>query len=107
MPVETSYPLHDLAQTIAHHQSFDPYELAREILAYDNPGHVTVVGLSNSLKLVCLYHLELEELAAFRLSERGIADVGIEAASFRTEELLRDWVQTYPWRFGWIHPRYR
>lgn len=52
MPVETSYPLHDLAQTIAHHQSFDPYELAREILAYDNPGHETVVGLSNSLKLV-------------------------------------------------------
>jgi hypothetical protein len=105
-PYETTK--HELAEAIRRVQPEGaPWELAREILAYDVPGHSHVVGLKRR-GTVSFYHCEDRYAVAVRLAAEGLADGGPTVGRFDEGSIT---VQHWAWlrrnSWAWVHPRYR
>lgn len=84
-----------------------PVELARQLLAYDVPGHSHLVGLDRTAEKAVLYHCEGEYVVFVRFDAEGLADGGARLGSFDWGPGLEAWVEKLAAYWGWVHPRYR
>lgn len=82
-----------------------PGEVAREILEYDSPGHMHLVGLDWQAERVVFYHCDREEVIFVTLHSNGLANGGAVMGSF--EWGFETWVKKMGAYWGWLQPRYR
>lgn len=101
--------LDELAQAIRRLRSdCPPWEVAREILTYDNPGHTHVIGIDRRGQRVTFYHCEDHYAIAVEFDVDGLADGGPSVARFKHGAAgVHRWVEKKRNSWGWIHPRYR
>lgn len=104
-PYETTR--NELAEAIRRVQPEGaPWELAREILAYDVPGHSHVVGLKRR-GTVSFYHCEDRYAVAVRLESDGLADGGPRVGQLDGPVEVAEWAWRRRNSWAWVHPRYR
>lgn len=84
-----------------------PHEAAREVLSYETPDHVHLVGLDRRAERVVYRACRDDEVIFVPLESDGLGDGGPVMGSFEKGEGFEAWVGKMRAYWGWLHPRYR
>lgn len=84
-----------------------PRETARQILEYDRPGHISVVGIDSRAKRVVLFHERDRYAISVAFDGDGLAGGGPEIADLRSDPGLVRWIRKMGVYWDWVNPRYQ
>lgn len=97
-----------LARTIRTRRSdCPPHETARQLLEYDRPGHVGLVGVRYDARRAVLHHEGEGYAVGIEFGPDGLGDGGPVVAEFDGGTTVHAWVRRMRCYWGWVHPRYR
>lgn len=98
----------DLARAIRKRRSDClPGETAREILSYESPDHVHLVGIDTEAERVVFYSCRKNEVIFVPIEADGVADGGPVMGSFEEVVGFEGWIRKMRAYWGWLHPRFR
>lgn len=98
----------NLAQAIRKRRSDClPGETACEILSYDHPDRVHLVGIESQAKRVVYYSCNSDEVIFVPIEPDGVGEGGPVMGSFEEVIGFNGWIDKMAAYWGWLHPRYR
>lgn len=84
-----------------------PGETAREILSYDTPDQVHLVGIDSLAERIVFYSCCNNEVIFIPIESDGVGDGGPVMGSFEEVVSFDGWIRKMSAYWGWLHPRYR
>lgn len=100
--------LDGLARAIRkHRKDCPPHETARQLLEYDRPGHMALVGVRYDATRAVLYHERDRYVIGVDFGTDGLAVGGPKLATFDFGSNVFEWTRRMEAYWGWLHPRFR
>lgn len=84
-----------------------PGETARQLLTYDSPNHMHLVGIDNAGEKAVYYSCKGNEVIFVGFDNEGLADGGPVMGSFEKGPGFAAWIEKMDAYWGWLHPQYR